>query len=231
MPVTSSFHRTLNLHDLCVCSRDQTKDFVNCLELVEQHLSSSGRQPKESNSRLAEADKPQAGDTLVLRFQKPIAATVTKRMRRDRRQDIEDCTQEFWAKMFGHTEDGRWRLREWLTRIDRSPLCAFLRTSVGFHVIDWNLRKVVELTGIDIEGISGGGSSKGDAPERLAAVYECLSQVSPEYQKLFRLRIEQQLEWANIARELGVSERTAFNRWNNLLERLRRYLKIKGFDL
>ena len=192
-----------------------------CAALVERHLSSD-RSPGE----------PGPGDDLVLRFQKRMQAIVNKRMRRDRRQDAEDCTQEFWAKMFGHTQDGRWRLLEWLNRSDRSPLCAFLCISVGYHVIDWNLRKLTELTGIDFDGMIGGkGKQVALEPGPLAAVYECLSQLSPGYQKLFRLRIEDHLEWATIARELGVCEKTAFNRWNNLLELLQKYLKDNGFDL
>ncbi len=188
----------------------------DCRDLVQRHLSG----------------EREAGNALVLKFQQCIHAKITKAIRWDQRQDAEECVQEFWAKMFGQTADGRWRLQDWLLKDPPSRFCAWLRLCAKRHVIDWNLKKITELTGIDIEGTIGGRNDH-DEPEPgpLAAVYECLSQVSPEYQKLFRLRIEEQLEWANIARELGVCEKTAFNRWNNLLGLQQKYLKLKGFDL
>lgn len=198
---------------VCDCSQG----VFDCAGLVRRHL---------------EGDRD-AGNQLVEKFGRLMQAIVTKRLRRDQRQDAEDCYQELMLKVFGTTQDGRWRLQAWLQKSDRGPFCFWLLVVAGKHAIDWSRRsRATPIHGGEhIEKVPDKREGPiGIEPGQLAATYECLSQVDAKFQKLFRLRIEQKLPWDQVAEQLCVSERTVFNHWAELQRMFLAYLKQKGFD-
>ena len=198
-------------NDLCHCARG---DF-NCEELVRRHL----------------AGDRDAGNELASKFQGLIQATVKKRIRADQRQDYEDCAQALMMKVFGKTSDGRFRLQDWLDRPDRGPFCYWILAVTVRHVIDWNAKPIGPMDGLEEFDPVAPIQEPDLEPGPMATIFEFLGQAAPKYQKLFRLRHDQHLEWKEIALELGVIDKTAYN-WNKELKHL--FLKVlaqKGFDI
>ena len=50
------------------------------------------------------------------------------------------------------------------------------------------------------------------------------------FRTLFRLRLKEGTPWAQVAEQMGVSERSVFNLWGELQQLLQECLRKKGFD-
>ena len=246
---------------VCDCSQG----VFDCAGLVRRHL---------------EGDRD-AGNQLVEKFGRLMQAIVTKRLRHDQRQDAEDCYQDLMLKVFGTTQDGRWRLQDWLQKSNRGPFCFWLMVVAGKHVIDWNRRPPRPLNGWEGDHADPPPPSSPPPDGAEEAVKECLAQLDaqiPElfrqafkqwvsalarkdnlvvlekiarelgvteqvvskswrsfqrierFRTLFRLRLKEGTPWAQVAEQMGVSERSVFNLWGELQQLLQECLRKKGFD-
>ena len=178
------------------------------------------------------AGNSEAGNELASKFFRLMQAVVAKRIYEERRQDRDDCFQALMLKVFGKkTKDDHWRLQDWITRTNRGPFCRWIVAVAAKHVLDWNSKPLGPyVVPIAPEGPVAPPIDSDFDPGPMAAISEFLGQSTPQLQKLYRLRIEQKMEWSDIAVELGVRERTAYNWWKEWKRGLLRSLIRQGFD-
>lgn len=194
----------------------------------------------EGRIRAHLAGNGEAGDELASKFFRLMQAVVAKRIYEERRQDRDDCFQALMEKVFGKTRDrtvlgkmeaGRWRLQDWINRTNRGPFCRWIISVAAKHVIDWNSKPLGPYVApIDNNAPVAPPIESDSEPGPLAAISEFLGQSTPQLQKLYRLRIEQKMEWPDVALELGVRERTAHYWWKELKRGFLRTLIQQGFD-
>jgi|GEM_PF-1867687 len=185
----------------------------------------------ESRVRAHLAGDSQAGNELGAKYFGLMQSIVAKRIYDTHRQDQDDCFEALVVKVFGRKKkDKRWRLQDWINRADRGPFCRWIVAVAIKHVIEWNRKKpkrYLNPLGDDpvappIKGQLDSGIMK--------LVGRFVVESMPQVQRLYKLKAEQNLEWSDIAMELGVHEKTAYNWWKEFQRGLLRMLMQQGFD-
>ncbi len=158
-----------------------------------------------------------AFERLVIRYQKPVY-NVALRMLRDR-QDALDVAQTTFLKAFEHLGDydPAFRFYSWLYRIaiNESLNAIALRKPRG----ELDANTADEAPGPD-------RAVEGD--QALHAIEDALMLISPELRTVVVLRHIAQLSYEEIARALGLPEKTVKSRLHSARERLRDHLLRQG---
>ncbi len=186
----------------------------------------------ESRVRAYLAGDSTAGHELGSKYVGLMQAIVAKRIYDTHRQDQDDCFEALVLKVFGQKErDQRWRLQDWINRTDRGPFCRWIVAVAIRHVIDWNRKKPsrhLNLLGND-DAVAPSVAGQFDS-SIMKLIGGFVGESMPQVQRLYKLKAEQNLEWSDIAVELGVHWKTAYNWWKEFQRGLLRTLMQQGFE-
>ena len=185
----------------CGCEQQQ----FDCIANIQQFIGGTG----------------EAGDRLVRKFEALVRAKVVDTLSGSRSQEVDDCCQFVWIRVFGRAQNGMRRLEQWLERTDRGPFCHWLRVVAVHRAVDW-IRQPLVSSRQSVDDIDP--AEKASKPaidnETWSSLSHAIAELPTEHQELFHLWYVEELPWKEIAVRLRKSERTVFNWRNTLFDRL-----------
>lgn len=169
----------------------------------------------------AKRGESRARRALVLRYQTPVFALLSRMLRGRDRTLIEDLAQETFLRVFVALErfeaGGPARLSTWILKIASNLAIDELR------------KRRPELVAVDTEVLALPADSKSDsaAERRLLAnlLDRAVAELSPEFRAAFVLREYHHLDYAEIAETLELDLGTVKSRISRARARLRKLLE------
>lgn len=189
------------------------------------------RPPPDRPTRSPELDevtlaRAQRGDlrakrALVERYQRPVAALVSRLLRGQADPGlVEDIAQETFLRVF--------RALPTFDRHGPARLSTWILTIASHRAIDELRRRRVETRPFDPTAFEVPANDRADdsAERKMLArlLSDAIDSLSPEYRAAFVLREYHGLEYAEIARTLGIDLGTVKSRLNRARSRLREAL-------
>lgn len=181
------------------------------------------RNPELDEVTLARAQRGdlRAKRALVERYQRPVAALVSRLLRGQADPGlVEDIAQETFLRVF--------RALPTFDRHGPARLSTWILTIASHRAIDELRRRRVETRPFDPTAFEVPANDRADdsAERKMLArlLSDAIDSLSPEYRAAFVLREYHGLEYAEIARTLGIDLGTVKSRLNRARSRLREAL-------